>query len=70
MNKADVIRAWKDPFYRASLSAEQRALLPDHPAALVELDDEQLKSTSGAALTTAQTCTEFTFNNFRRCCPK
>jgi len=70
MNKADVIRAWKDPFYRASLTAEQRALLPDHPAALVELDDEQLKSTSGAALTTAQTCTEFTFNNFRRCCPK
>ena len=70
MNKADVIRAWKDPFYRASLSAEQRALLPDHPAALVELDDEQLKSTSGSALTTAQTCTEFTFNNFRRCCPK
>jgi mersacidin/lichenicidin family type 2 lantibiotic len=70
MNKADVIRAWKDPFYRASLSAEQRALLPDHPAALVELDDEQLKSTSGSALTTAQQCTEFTFNRFRACCPK
>ncbi|MFL6237521.1 MAG: mersacidin/lichenicidin family type 2 lantibiotic [Thermoanaerobaculia bacterium] len=70
MNKADVIRAWKDPFYRASLSAEERALLPDHPAALVELDDEQLKSTSGSALTTAMKCTEFTFNNFRSCCPK
>ena len=70
MNKADVIRAWKDPFYRASLSAEERALLPDHPAALVELDDEQLKSTSGSALTPAQQCTEFTFNRFRACCPK
>ena len=70
MNKADVIRAWKDPFYRASLSAEQRALLPDHPASLVELDDEQLRSAYGSALTTAQQCTELTFNNFRACCPK
>jgi mersacidin/lichenicidin family type 2 lantibiotic len=70
MNKTDVIRAWKDPFYRASLTAEERALLPDHPASLVELADEQLKSTSGSALTTAQQCTEFTFNNFRSCCPK
>jgi mersacidin/lichenicidin family type 2 lantibiotic len=70
MNKADVIRAWKDPFYRASLSAEERALLPDHPAALVELDDEQLRSASGAVLTTAMTCTEVSFNHFRSCCPK
>jgi mersacidin/lichenicidin family type 2 lantibiotic len=70
MNKSDIIRAWKDPFYRASLTAEERALLPDHPAAFVELDDEQLKSTSGSVLTTAMTCTEFTFNRFRSCCPK
>ncbi|HTG32817.1 MAG TPA: mersacidin/lichenicidin family type 2 lantibiotic [Thermoanaerobaculia bacterium] len=70
MNKTDVIRAWKDPLYRASLSAEERTQLPDHPSAAVELADEQLKMTSGAALTTAMQCTEYTFNNFRSCCPR
>ncbi len=70
MNKTDVIRAWKDPLYRASLSAEERTQLPDHPSAAVELADEQLKLTSAAALTTAMQCTEYTFNNFRSCCPK
>jgi mersacidin/lichenicidin family type 2 lantibiotic len=72
MNKADIIRAWKDPLYRARLTAEERALLPDHPSALVELDDEQLRSTSGSAvaLTTAFDCTEYTFGHLRSCCPK
>ena len=71
MKKIDVIRAWKDPLYRASLSADELAQLPSHPAGTFELQDEQLKAISGAlALTTAQTCTEFTFNNFRRCCPR
>jgi mersacidin/lichenicidin family type 2 lantibiotic len=69
MNKADVIRAWKDPLYRASLTAEERAQLPDHPSAFVELEDEQLKLTSGAVITTARSCTEYTFNAFRNCCP-
>ncbi len=71
MNKADVIRAWKDPLYRASLSTEERDLLPLHPSGLMELDDEQLRSISGSvALTTAIDCTEYTFNRFRSCCPK
>jgi len=70
MNKADVIRFWKDPLYRASLTTEERDCLPLHPSGLMELDDEQLKSISGSALTTAQQCTEYTFNNFRSCCPK
>jgi mersacidin/lichenicidin family type 2 lantibiotic len=70
MNKADVIRAWKDPLYRASLTTEERDRLPLHPSGLMELDDEQLESISGSALTTAQQCTEYTFNNFRSCCPK
>ena len=73
MAKIDVVRAWKDPVYRAELGAEERAALPSHPAGLVELSDEDLKSASGLAaiaLTTAQTCTEFSFRGFRRCCPK
>ena len=37
-----------------------------------DLKDELLKSAAAGsiALTTAETCTEFSFNNFRRCCPK
>ena len=70
MNKIDVIRAWRDPEYRATLSADE---LPAHPAGLVELSDEELERAAGllsASLTTAQTCTEYTFRGFRRCCPK
>jgi mersacidin/lichenicidin family type 2 lantibiotic len=69
VNRIDVVRAWKDPLYRASLSAEEVAGLPGHPSGLMELAEEQLRSVSAAALTTAQQCTEFSFNNFRRCCP-
>ena len=70
MDRNDVIRAWKDPLYRASLSREEQAVLPAHPAGLIELREEDLKSVSGGiALTTAIDCTEFTFRNWRRCCP-
>ena len=71
MKKVDIIRAWKDPLYRATLSADELAQLPSHPSGALEIQDEQLKAISGAlAETTAQTCTEYTFNNFRRCCPR
>jgi len=69
MREVDVIRAWKDPLYRSTLSAGELDRLPSHPSGLIELQEDQLKSVSGAALTTAQTCTEFSFHNFRRCCP-
>jgi mersacidin/lichenicidin family type 2 lantibiotic len=35
MNAIDVVRAWKDEEYRASLSEEERKLLPEHPAGSV-----------------------------------
>ena len=69
MNKTDVIRAWKDPLYRASLGPEKLAHLPAHPAGVIELADEQLRGVSAAALTTAQTCTEYSFRGWRPCCP-
>jgi len=71
MNKIDVIRAWKDPAYRASLSQDELASLPVHPAGLPELSDEQLRMAGGAAdvATTAPTCTQYTFLNWRSCCP-
>jgi mersacidin/lichenicidin family type 2 lantibiotic len=42
MTPSDIIRAWKDPGYRAGLSAIQRAQLPAHPAGAIELADPTL----------------------------
>lgn len=45
--KPDIIRAWKDEFYRQSLGEEQRCALPAHPAGELELADDQLESIYG-----------------------
>ena len=34
-----VIRAWKDPAYRNSLSQAERAALPANPAGTIEISD-------------------------------
>jgi len=39
MTPSDVIRAWKDPHYRAGLPATQLAQLPTHPAGAIDADD-------------------------------
>lgn len=70
MKKIDVVRAWKDPFYRSTLSPEEVSQLPVHPSGLMEIREEDLRDISGRALTTALKCTEFSYNNFRSCCPK
>ncbi len=43
-SKDMIIRAWKDPEYRASLSAEERAALPESPVgqSVAELGDAEL----------------------------
>ena len=43
----DVVRAWKDAEYRESLSSEQLALVPAHPAGEVELAEEDLLGITG-----------------------
>jgi mersacidin/lichenicidin family type 2 lantibiotic len=47
MSYLDIIRAWKDEEYRLSLSEEQRAVLPEHPAGLIELEDADLDDAAG-----------------------
>ena len=66
--KVDTVRAWKDPLYRASLSARERAALPAHPAGMLELNEEQLSGTAGG-ITTAAPCSVYTFHNLVACCP-
>jgi len=43
MSHAEIIRAWKDPDYRSTLS-----VVPRHPAGLIELLDPELKGSPAA----------------------
>jgi mersacidin/lichenicidin family type 2 lantibiotic len=59
MSKSPIIRAWKNEEYRNSLTADQRAQIPEHPAGLIELTCEELMSvdgSSGTAQTTGVVC--------------
>ncbi|HEU4511209.1 MAG TPA: mersacidin/lichenicidin family type 2 lantibiotic [Pyrinomonadaceae bacterium] len=47
MSTLDIVRAWKDDEYCESLSDTQRAALPQNPAGVVELSDDQLRAASG-----------------------
>jgi mersacidin/lichenicidin family type 2 lantibiotic len=42
MSRNTIIRAWKDAAFRQSLSLEERASLPEHPAGRIELSAEDL----------------------------
>lgn len=56
MKTEDVIRAWKDAEFRAQLSEEERALLPQNPAGLVQLTDEALQDVVGGASCLCWSC--------------
>ncbi len=46
----DIIRAGKDEDYLDSLSEEQRAQLPENPAGMVELLDEDMGAVVGGLM--------------------
>lgn len=47
MKNEKIIRAWRDAEFRAELSEEERALLPENPAGLIELTDEAMEDVVG-----------------------
>ncbi len=49
MTKAEIVRAWKDPKFRASLSEDQLAALPASPVggSVTELTEDQLQNVGG-----------------------
>ena len=59
MSKLDVVRAWRDPEYRSSLSDGQRAMLPDNPAGSIALSDLELDSVAGGTNTFDFDCQSF-----------
>lgn len=56
MSNVDIIRAWKDAEYRDSLSAEQRALLPQNPA-LDLVSGDRRTAAIGSPTTNCSPCT-------------
>ena len=49
MLRDKIIRAWKDPEFRQSLSEEEREHLPENPAGAIELTDEELDLAAGGS---------------------
>lgn len=53
MNSEAIVRAWKDPTFRASLSPQERAEVPENPSGLPlnEMDDSDLGKVQGGFIT-------------------
>jgi mersacidin/lichenicidin family type 2 lantibiotic len=56
MKTNSVIRAWKDEEHRLSLSQAERALLPEHPAGVIDLTDAEMGSAAGGRPTANWLC--------------
>lgn len=56
MTNYEIIRAWKDESYRASLTDTERSLLPESPAGALELDDAVLANAVGGDMTGNTIC--------------
>jgi len=60
MSTQNIVRAWKDSGYRASLSEAEQASLPAHPAGAIELSNAELGVTGkGVAVVTWKTCNDY-----------
>jgi mersacidin/lichenicidin family type 2 lantibiotic len=47
MSNEDIIRAWKDEDYWASLDTHKRSQLPENPAGIIELSQEEMEIIQG-----------------------
>ncbi len=56
MSIKNIIRAWKDEDYRLSLSEAERALLPEHPAGLIELSGAEMDGIAGGSCCCTCSC--------------
>lgn len=48
MDREQIIRAWKDEEYRTGLGESEGALLPEHPAGVIEIPDNRMDEAAGA----------------------
>jgi mersacidin/lichenicidin family type 2 lantibiotic len=60
MTNENIVRAWKDPAYRNSLSEADRSALPANPAGAIEISDNDLGNVSGGIFQfTIEFCTYY-----------
>jgi mersacidin/lichenicidin family type 2 lantibiotic len=73
MSNRNIIRAWKDPGYRNSLTEVQRAALPPNPAGAIEIPERELGRVAGGLLPRTYNpiaCTEMcSLNHTGSLCP-
>ncbi|HEU4388626.1 MAG TPA: mersacidin/lichenicidin family type 2 lantibiotic [Blastocatellia bacterium] len=55
MDSNEIIRAWKDEEYRLGLSDARQSTLPQNPAGLIELNDDDLGDVSGGTTGVCET---------------
>lgn len=57
MKKNQILEAWRNEEYYLGLSEEERAAIPEHPAGILDVADDVLRSiTGGCALTAKGGC--------------
>ena len=56
MKKHQILTAWRDEEFFLSLSDEERAQIPEHPAGALEVEDDILRSVTGGCGTKLFTC--------------
>ena len=56
--KKKILDAWRNEEYYLSLSAEERAEIPEHPSGILDVEDDVLKTiTGGCTPSTVWPCT-------------
>lgn len=68
MKKIDFGRAFRDEDYYLSLSAAERESLPAHPAALIEVREDELRAVAAGASLAACTTSGYCSPCPRRVC--
>jgi mersacidin/lichenicidin family type 2 lantibiotic len=66
MRAETIIRAWKDPEFRASLTSEERAALPELPSGkpVTELGEDELSDAVGGLRPPTRGCNPREFTDF------
>ena len=59
MSTSKIVRAWKDPAFRNTLSEAERAALPANPAGSIEISDADLGKVSGGFSIFTLYCTQW-----------
>lgn len=69
MKKKQILEAWRNEEYYLSLSAEERAQIPEHPSGLLDIEDDVLRSIAGGCTPSLMPCDPRTSGYCTPCSP-